>query len=321
MGHRFNSVSFKIEILWLALPLLLILLPLLIRGYWLHLAMEILILALFATSLNLILGYAGMTSFGHAGFYGLGVYVVAGLLKYTSLPLPITLLVASLSAALAGYLIGLMSVRLRAFYFSILTLAFGQLIWAIIFKWRSLTGGEDGIIGVPVPEFLSKEVNMYFFILIIVIVGVGLVYWIINTPFGRALSAIRENSNRTESIGINVDRHRLIAFVISTFLSGLAGGLYSILIRAAFADQVSWGKSGEVLLSCVLGGMYTFLGPALGALLMIILESLVTSFFTERWPLILGIVFILVALVLPYGVLGTLKQKHALRSENSGART
>jgi branched-chain amino acid transport system permease protein len=279
--------------------------------------MEILILALFATSLNLILGYGGMTSFGHAGFYGLGLYLLAGLLKYTSLPFFIALLSASLGAALGGYVIGLMVVHLRGFYFSILTLAFGQLIWAIIWKWRDMTGGEDGIISVPIPEYVSQEINMYYFILIMVILGVGLVYWIINTPFGRALSAIRENSIRPVSIGINVERHRLIAFVISTFFSGLAGGLYCILVRAAFADQVSWGKSGEVLLSCVLGGMYVFLGPFVGSIIMIILESVVTAYFTERWPLILGILFIVVALVLPNGVLGTAKPIFAVRSKNS----
>jgi branched-chain amino acid transport system permease protein len=296
----------------------LVALPLFIRGYWLHLVMEILILALFATSLNLVVGYTGMISFGHAGFYGLGLYVVAGMLKGTSLPLPLILILASISGAVAGLIIGFMSVRLRAFYFAILTLAFGQLIWAVIFKWRSLTGGEDGLIGIPIPEILSQEVNLYFFILFTCIFCVGLLYWIINTPFGRVLSAIRENPERTECVGINVDRYRLIAFVVSTFFSGLAGGLYCILSRGAFPDLVAWGKSGEVLLACVLGGMFTFLGPALGAVGMILLDSVVTSFFTERWPLILGAVFILVALGLPQGVLGTIQQKFSLHFHEEG---
>jgi branched-chain amino acid transport system permease protein len=211
-----------------------------------------------------------------------------------------------------------MSVRLRAFYFAILTLAFGQLIWAIIFKWRSLTGGEDGIIGIPVPAMLSQEVNLYFFILLICVFCVAVLYWIINTPFGRILSAIRENPERTECVGINVDRSRLIAFVVSTFFAGLAGGLYCLLAGGAFPDLVSWGKSGEVLLACVLGGMFTFLGPALGAVGMILLESVVTSFFTERWPLILGAMFILVALGLPQGILGTTQHKISLYFQKEG---
>jgi branched-chain amino acid transport system permease protein len=190
-----------------------------------------------------------------------------------------------------------------------LTLAFGQLIWAVIFKWYTFTGGEDGIIGVRVPDFLSNEKILYFFIFVVSAGCIGLIYWIVNTPFGRILSAIRENSERTESIGINVERHRLIAFVISTFFSGLAGGLYCVLARSAFPDLAHWSKSGEVLLSCVLGGMYTFWGPSLGAILMILMESLITSFFIERWPLILGAIFIFVSLAVPQGVLGAAQEK------------
>lgn len=302
----------------LIMGLTLVVLPLFVRGYWLHLAMEILILSLFATSLNLVVGYTGMISFGHAGFYGLGLYIVAGLLKKSSLPLPLILTTAALSGAAAGLIIGFMSVRLRAFYFAILTLAFGQLIWAVIFKWRSLTGGEDGLIGIPIPEMLSKDVNLYFFILLVCIFCIALLYWITNTPFGRMLLAIRENPERTECVGINVDRYRLIAFVVSTFFSGLAGGLYCLLSGGAFPDLVAWGKSGEVLLACVLGGMFMFLGPAVGAAAMILLESVVTSFFTERWPLILGAVFILVALGLPQGILGTAQQKFAIYFHKEG---
>ena len=138
---------------------------------------------------------------------------------------------------------------------------------------------------------------------------VGLIYWIVNTPFGKVLSSIRENSERTESIGVNVDRHRLVAFVISTFFSGLAGGLYCLLSRSAFPDLVEWGKSGEVLLSCVLGGMYTFLGPILGSVMMISLEIIVMSYLTDRWPLVLGAIFVFVSLVVPQGVLGTAQEK------------
>lgn len=288
--------------------LLLLLAPLIIEGYWLRLLMEILILGLFAVSLNLVMGYGGMISFGHAGFYGLGLYITAGLLKY-GITLPIVLLTAAIGGAIGGLIVGLVTVRLRAFYFAILTLAFGQLIWAIVFKWYKVTGGEDGIIGVPIPQWLSNETILYFFIFVICAVGVVVIYWIVNTPFGRMLSAIRENSERTESIGINVNRHRLFAFIISTFFAGLAGGLNCVLTRSAFPDLVEWGKSGEVLLTCVLGGMYTFVGPLVGSVLMIMLHSLVTAFFTERWPLVLGVIFVLVALFVPQGIMGYVLDK------------
>ncbi len=308
MSHGLRSFNPATGVLVILVALFLLFMPLMVEGYWLHLAMEIFVMSLFAISLNLVMGYGGMISFGHAGFYGVGLYITAGLLKGSSVALPFVLVAASLGAAICGLIVGFLSVRLRAFYFAILTLAFGQLIWAIIFKWYTVTGGEDGIIGVPVPSFLSGETTLYFFILIVCSVCIGLIYWIVNTPFGRVLSAIRENSERTESIGVNSDRHRLTAFVISTFFAGLAGGLYCLLSRSAFPDLVEWGKSGEVLLSCVLGGMYTFLGPILGSVLMIFLESAAMSFFTERWPLVLGLIFIFVSLAVPQGVLGTFKE-------------
>lgn len=308
----------KIVLFLIASGVTLLALPFFLQGYWLHLVIEILILALFATSLNLIVGYTGMISFGQAGFYGLGLYTVAVMLKGTALPFYLILVTASITAAVAGLIVGFISVRRQGMYFAILTLAFGQLIWAIIFKWRKVTGGEDGMIGVPIPEILSSEVNLYFFILIACVFCIALLYWITNTPFGRVLSAIRENAERTECVGINVDRYRLIAFVISTFFSGLAGGLYCIVAGGAFPDLVAWGKSGEVLLVCVLGGIFTFLGPTLGAAMMILLQSTVGAFFIERWPLILGAIFILVALGLPEGVLGTIQDKLALHFHKEG---
>lgn len=308
-----GEMNFRKIVLGAVFALGLLFMPLIIHGYWLHLVMEIMILGFFAISLNLVMGYGGMISFGHAGFYGIGLYITAGLLKHSLLPLPLVLLIASLCGAVCGFIVGFLCVRLRAFYFAILTLAFGQLIWAVIFKWYTVTGGEDGIIGVPLPGFLSNETALYFFILIVCAFCIGVIYWIVNTSFGQVLAATRENSERTECIGINCNRHRLVAFVISTFFAGLAGGLYCLLSRSAFPDLVEWGKSGEVLLSCVLGGMYNFFGPFIGAVLMILLESLVTSFFTDRWPLVLGTIFVVVALAVPQGITGYLHEKHQRR--------
>jgi len=298
----------KIILIGMVIVFLLSLAPLIIEGYWLHLLMEILILGLFAVSLNLILGYGGMISFGHAGFYGVGVYISAGLLK-NGIALPFALLTGALTAAVGGLVIGLFCVRLRSFYFAILTLAFGQLIWAIIFKWYTVTGGEDGLIGVPVPAWISSETILYFFLLTVCTACICMIYWKVNTPFGRVLSAIRENSERTESIGINVNRHRLVAFILSTFFAGLAGGLHCLLTRSAFPDLVEWSKSGEVLLTCILGGMYSFVGPLVGSVVMVLLNSLVAAFFIERWPLVLGVIFVMVALFIPQGIVGYLQLK------------
>jgi branched-chain amino acid transport system permease protein len=298
--------------------ILLILAPLAIKGYWMHLLTEIVILSLFATSLNLIMGYGGMISFGHAGFFGLGLYISAGMLKY-GMPLPVSLLTGAIAASVAGVLIGLFCVRLRAFYFAILTLAFGQLIWAVTFKWYAVTGGEDGIVGINLPVWLSNPTNLYLLIMAIAVVCIVAIYWIVNSPFGRLLSAIRENSERTESIGINVNRHRFVAFVISTFFAGIAGGLHCLLAKAAFPDLVEWSKSGEVLLTCVLGGMYTFVGPMVGAVLMVMLHSMVAVFFVERWPLVLGAIFVLVALFIPQGIVGLIEEKFTAYFKRRGS--
>ncbi len=314
MLHGVNAKRRTIAIVGVGFAVASVCTPFVIHGYWLHLLMEVFILGFFAVSLNLVMGYGGMISFGHAGFYGIGLYVTAGLLKHSGLPLPLILLAASLSGAISGLVVGFLCVRLRAFYFAILTLAFGQLIWAVIFKWYTVTGGEDGIIGVPLPALLANETALYFFILLTCSVGIGIIYWIVNTSFGQVLAATRENSERTECIGVNCNRHRLAAFVISTFFAGLAGGLYCLLSRSAFPDLVEWGKSGEVLLSCVLGGMYTFVGPFIGAVLMITLESLVTSFFTDRWPLVLGTIFVVVALAVPQGIMGYIREVYQRRA-------
>jgi len=304
-------------IAFILILVLLALVPLVIRGYWLHLLTEILILSLFAVSLNLILGYGGMLSFGHAGFYGLGLYISAGFMKY-GISMPISLLAGALAATIAGGLIGFVTVKLRSFYFAILTLAFGQLIWAIIFKWYKITGGEDGIVGVPVPEWLSHEQNLYLFIYIVVLLCISAIFVIVKSPFGRFLSAIRENSERTESIGINVNMHRFAAFVIAAFFAGIAGGMHCLHAKAAFPDLVAWTKSGEVLITCVLGGMYTFVGPIIGAVIMILLNSLVSTLFIERWPLVLGGIFIFVALFLPEGITGTIKDRFAMIVKGRG---
>lgn len=282
---------------------ILILSPVILPEFWTRLVTEIFCFSIFAVSYNLVMGYGGMISFGHAGFYGGASYLVAILLTKTTIPVPIALILAPFFGAFLGFIIGFFCVRLRGFYLAILTLAFGQLIWAIIFKWYDVTGGENGIINIRIPEVISTINNMYYFILTITIGSLYLMYRIIHSPFGATLIALRENTQRTEFVGINSDKYRLFAFTISTFFSGLAGGIYTLISRGVFPDLASWGKSGEVLLCCVLGGMHSFLGPAIGSAIMIFLDHWISSY-TERWPMILGILFIGIVFSLPRGVMG-----------------
>ncbi len=287
----------------LGLILIMVLLPFILPKFWTRLAMDILCFSIFAMSYNIVMGYGGMMSFGHAGFYGGASYLVAILLTKTAVPTGVALILGCLFGGVLGLAIGFFCVQLRAFYLAMLTMAFSQLIWAVIFKWYDMTGGDNGIIGIPVPAFISTIENMYFFTLIITIICFYVFYRIIHSPFGLTLTALRENTQRVEFIGVNSNRYRLYAFTISTFFSGLAGGVYTLISRGVFPDIAAWGKSGEVLLCCVLGGMHNFFGPAVGTVLMILLENVIGTY-TERWPIILGLLFVLIVFFLPRGVLG-----------------
>lgn len=288
---------------WALLVILFVIAPYLISDFYIHLGSEIMILALFATSLNFILGYGGMLSFGHAAFYAIGAYTYALLTKRMESPFLLSFIASPLAAGIAGIIIGAFCIRLKGFYFAILTLAFGQLIWAIIFKWYRFTEGDNGITGIYVPQFLQNNVNLYLFILAIIAISFGAMKTILNSPFGLALKSIRENPERTEFVGINVNRYRLYAFVISSFFTGISGALFAIFERSAFPSYAYWVTSGNAVIMTLLGGMHTFIGPTIGAVLILLLESTIHSL-TEYWPIVLGTVLILLVIFLPHGVLG-----------------
>lgn len=280
--------------------------------YYLYLTIKIIVWALFAMSFNLVLGYGGMMSFGHAAFFGSGAYTCALLLVKTSCPPALAFMAAPVAAALVGLFVGFFSVRIRGvFYFATLTLSFAQLLYILVYKWRSFTYGDDGIQGIPVPEMLSTldtYVNYYFFALIIALICIYILWRIVRSPFGLMLRTLRENPDRSSFIGMNVNNYRLIAFVISAFFSGVAGALYVFLETSLSPDVLFWSFSGEVILMGLLGGMHVFLGPALGAGIMVLLNSFLTSY-TEYWALFLGITLVLIVLFFPAGVGGLISEK------------
>lgn len=279
--------------------------------YYLYLAIKIIVWALFAMSFNLVLGYGGMMSFGHAAFYGMGAYCSALLVVKASWPMPLAFLAAPIGAALTGLVIGFFSVRIKGiFYFAVLTLSFAQLLYIVVYKWRSFTLGDDGIQGIPVPPAIStldSYIPYYFFALSVALACLYVLWRIARSPFGLMLRTLRDNPQRSTFIGMNVQNYRLIAFTISAFFSGVAGALFTFLETSISPEVFFWSTSGEVILMGLLGGMDVFLGPALGAAIMVLLNSFITSY-TQYWQLFLGVTLILIVLVFPQGVGGLIRQ-------------
>jgi branched-chain amino acid transport system permease protein len=295
---------------WFFIPILLIiaLVPLSGSRFYVFLGTDILIFGLFAVSLNLLLGYTGLVSFGQAAYFGIGAYTCALLMNKASAAFLIAFAAAGVFGAVAAFIIGFFCVRLTKIYFAMLTLAFSQIVWAIVFKWNSLTGGDSGFIGIPFPQYLDSRTRFYYFTFAVVVLSLFVLRKMVNSPFGRILTTIRENPERTEFIGINVKLFQLIIFVISGFFSAIAGALFGIFNHSIFPDMLFWPASAEVLIMTLLGGMYSFFGPAVGAAVLLYLRMQVASY-TEYWPLILGIIMALILFFFPGGIVGFLKSQ------------
>jgi len=294
---------------WLGLIFIAMLfLPLIIGEFWVHVAIEILILGLFAVSFNMIFGYMGQLSFGHAAYFGVGAYATGLLLVKTSVPLPVALAVSMVTAGLFALVIGYFCVRMTGIYFAILTMAFGQMLYYIIFQWYSFTGGDDGLQGIVPPEWLMSAWAYYYFTLFIVSAALIVMWFISESPFGYTMRSIRENADRTRFIGINVRKYMLINFVVAGMFAGLAGGLLGPFNRSIAPDLCNWHQSGVPVFMTVIGGPLGFLGPMIGSVIYTFLFAFVTGF-TEYWPLTIGLVIVFVVLFMPGGVLGLAQSK------------
>ncbi len=305
----------KIRLIPLLLAFLLfglVVLPWVMPYFYIFIATEILILGLFAASFNLIFGYTGMLSFGHAAFFGIGSYATALLLQDAQWPLLACLLVAIVASAVLALIIGFFSVRLNEVYFSMLTLAFGMMVFAVVHQWRSVTNGSDGIAGFRVSSLglgfdlaLGNPSIYYHVVLVIVVLATSILYLICRSSFGLILRAIRQNPERVAFCGLNVRSYRLAAFIISGAFSGLAGGLMAPFLRIASPELVHWSMSAEPVLMSILGGTGYFLGPFFGAGMFVLLETWITSM-THAWMLVLGIILALMVMFFRRGVLGTI---------------
>jgi branched-chain amino acid transport system permease protein len=277
---------------------------------------QIAIYSLFALSLNLLLGTTGLVSFGHAAYFGIGSYACGILMKIVAVPFWLAFPAAGLIAALFAAGFGFFCVRLTKIYFAMLTLAFSQIVWAVCFKWNDLTGGDQGLPDVPFPDlgwmaalpgFDRMRIAEQFYVLALVLVAlsVAALRRLTGSPFGRVLTTIRENPERAAFIGVNVRLYELAAFTIAGGFAGLSGALFGIFNRGVFADFVFWSKSADVMIMTILGGMHHFWGPAVGALVLTLLNQQITAY-TEFWPFVLGTILIVLLFVFPGGILGAL---------------
>jgi branched-chain amino acid transport system permease protein len=273
------------------------------------LLMEALCFALFACAFNLLVGYAGLISFGHALYFGWASYLTAYTAKAWGLPPEIAILAGTAIAATLGVIAGWVAIRRQGIYFAMITLALAQMMYFFALRLK-FTGGEDGIQAVPRGRLfglfdLSHEMTMYVFVLVVVLLGFLFIYRIINSPFGEVLKAIRENEQRAISLGFKTDRYKLVAFVLSATLSGLAGSLKALVFQLASLTDVHWTMSGDVLLMTLLGGLGTVFGPVVGAFAIVAMQNYLSPF--GQWVLVIqGVIFVVCVLIFRRGIVGEL---------------
>ena len=298
------------------LGLALTALPILTAGspYTTVLMIDLLVAALFAASLHFIMGPAGMHSFGHAAYFGLGAYGAALLARSAGLPMEASLLLAPLVAALGALIFGWFAVRLSGVYLAMLTLAFAQIAWAITFQWDSFTGGSNGLTGVWPAPWLSSKINYYYLTLVLVAAGVLLLRRLLFSPFGYALRACRDSVLRADAIGMDVKRMQWAAFVVAGTFAGLAGAIYAFSKGSISPETLSVGKSVDGLVMVLLGGIQTLAGPVVGAITFSWLHDTVARN-TDYWRAMLGTIILILVLLFPQGIAGFIQQLTQRRSQ------
>ena len=296
---------------WIGAASILYLVPRFLDDAWISVITEILITALAASSLNLLVGNCGVVSFGHAGFFAVGAYSYSLMMYYNIGPFWVSFMGAIVFSGIFALICGYFCVKMVEVYFALLALAFSQIVSLVIYNWYDVTKGDDGLTGVPVPDWLQSIDNTYFFVLVVVFTCLLLMRMITLSSFGGAINALRENKDRVMFIGVNPPKYLLIAFVLSGIFMGVAGGLMAIFMRSAFVSFASFVKSGDFLLACLLGGIFTFLGPPVGAAVYLFLDKIVTSY-TEYWPMVLGLLLLIITLFLPGGICGFLEKRYGL---------
>ena len=321
-----GRLSLRASILVALLVLALFLLPWIAGKYPVYVAMQILILAVFSLGFNLLFGYTGLLSFGQAGFFAVGAYGCAKiLLAVPNLFLGIAGGVAA--AGVAAFLLGILSVRHTRIYFSMLTLAFGMMIYSIAWKWRDYTGGDDGLVGIPrapleIPGLMSISMaamdRYYYVVLVLSLAAILAMYRLVRSPLGLTLQAIRDSETRAAFAGVPVQKYRLFAFTIAGLYAGLAGALLPPLENTVTPPIAHWSTSAEPVLATLLGGIHTFSGPIVGAFLFFMIKDVVMRF-TEYWLICFGIVVVAMVMRFPSGIMSIFENRKRPAAGKNGS--
>lgn len=297
----------------------ILILPYFAGEYYTTLAIKVYIMALLACSFNLLLGYTGILSFGQAAYYGIGAYTCALVLKGVVPNIWLGLLAAMVASGIIAFLFGSLCLRLteagHQVYFAMLTLAFGQIVYTVAFKWDSVTGGDNGMAGIPPPTIdlgfftvhLENVYHFYFFAIVIIAAALAVLYLLVHSSFGATLQAIRENHERAKFMGQNIRTFQVISFTVAGLFCGLAGGIFVAIEKFVSPELVYWSKSAEIIMVSILGGIYTFVGPLVGSAVMLLIEDYLSSY-TSYWSVFLGSVLIIFVLFMPDGIVGQLQQ-------------
>lgn len=295
--------------------LVLAVLPQFLGTYYVGLMALVLIFGIFALSLDLLLGQCGLPSLGHAASFGTAAYVAGYISLKVVNNFPISFVAALFAAGAIAAIFGLLVLRTRGIYFLMITLALGQVLFGIALKWKSVTGGDDGLPGVPRPNLgiipwdLTNVNSYYYFTFCFFVLACVLMYLLIRSPFGHSLRGIRESESRMLALGYNVWAHQYLAFIIAGLFAGLAGILFVHYNNIVNPRDLHLLTSANVLLMVILGGAGTFIGPILGAAVIVVLQNDLIPRFTDRWTLVLGIIYVLVIMLAPGGLMGPLKKR------------
>jgi len=318
MGKLNSGSNIKRVVLFHVIVLVaLAILPLFLSTYHQQLAVEAIILAVFAMSLDLVMGYAGIATFGHAAFFGIGGYAMGVMLKFLFPSLWLGLILAGFCTAILAFFIGFVSIRAKGIYFAILTLAFAEVVYRIIFhSYNTPLGGSDGLVGVPTPMLgfgffeidLRKTINFYWVATAFAYLSYLVCKLVVGSPFGSILSGIRENENRVSFIGFNVKWSKVIAFVMAGIFAGFSGAMFTAFKTYADTEQLSFVLSGKVIVMGLIGGIGTLIGPMIGAVVITIFESIISTYFHAH-NLIIGALFVVVVIFMPKGLLGLFGRK------------
>jgi len=302
-----QPASKKIKLMGLALLLLILLMPAFVDAFSLVLMTEIALFALASMSLYFMMGPGGMVSFGHAAFFGGGAYAAALIVHYTQSPMEVAILFAPLLVGLLALIIGWFCVRLSGVYLAMLTLAFAQICWSIVFQWGTITGGDDGILSIWPAEWASEKIVFYYLTMVLCIGGILVLRHFIFTPFGFTMRACRDSALRVDSIGINLRRHQWFAFALAGGFAGLAGSIYVFSKGSVFPDEMAIPRSFDFLFMVLLGGVETLFGPIAGSAAFTWLHDEISRI--DFWQLILGCIFIILVVAFPRGIAGSIHNR------------